>query len=1237
MGLSTIVSHCGPLQLSTLIAHQFPQSCSPSKSIPSPPHSTPPLPRMVQVQVPGTCLLCGQNTKFLSSHFAQTHSTHSFFPRGARCPCGHVASVLDLRKHQDATPLCRLKYRDDATPPPREVPPPSKVVVELPSPRTADWRRQYSHANALLRKREREAIETVTARELPLEQERRREQALHDLRTRDPTQYSRTAAYVLLDDAYGSQPKRTPSEASTYTPSGDEREAHGGGTDSSSSFTSGSKSSAEDTDANPSARRRRALDKRALHRAPGRSASTGRRRASPPGAVDDFSDDSDLFNRDEYDYDVNAAAVDDAGAASDGPEVINLVDSSDEEDTGRRRPGLTPSVHSSQPATSARAAKVDEYCSMCMKVYGTPKELYMHMNKVHDRMHISEDDFTSKKLIACPCGRVCTLRGLTRHREITCTLSEAARKRDAVSGLEARRRALYDVPGAGITGAGGAVYRNASGNRRRSGTCNICNKHMDDLYWHMREHNQQGRHLVPGDVTAEHFEVCRCGKIRGLTKMAQIMHDKFCPYGGPDSRSPVSAHPKPVEPRRPAVLQTAPDKHIGRCNICKREVNDVYQHLRNHSNRRLKPKHITCDTMQICRCGKPKALTEVGLRMHDARGCPYAAGKDSSPDSAPETEPEGGADPPADVVIRYPSGNKKYPGTCNICDRHCTDLYMHVFKSHRNRRLRPGDITCDTLVICRCGKTRGLTERAVEIHNRTCKYAGCPAPPTAPTRLSVTAAVASPSTVAPPNDARGGTCNICRTTVRWLYNHVKDVHAGEVLRPGDITADSWMVCKCGKMHGVTEGAIRKHATSCRLAGGLRLPQASKSTESPSDIERPAKRPCRSESDTASDPEDREPPKDVSVDEEGGPTFAPGPDLTSPLSSPAAGALDDESSDAELASVRERAKGKRRAPATTSEAAAFEVEDEEGLTRVSASSRQKLLASHSHLATSGIEDVAEDEEGWPEPSTRSSQRKDLIPNSVDEDATPSRVKRPRTSRIRDPDDSVTEEESRPTGKRLSTDTVDLLMKRRQYREEHSDSPDGPVEGGDYRPKKKAKKSAKKSEKEIAKGSKQTARKTSRDRRWEAEAERSMSARGESPVPEHVSPRRRVLTRTPAFSVADSDEPASRVASPNVPAVATVTTGDRAARSGPSWAAHNSPPADIEKDAEETEEILTTQSTIPSPRIEVRIKSIKTLPVKNAVKKSVKPQTSSTRMRLSGIDIPPHPKKKEKKRPRHSVPA
>lgn len=768
--------------------------------------------------------------------------------------------------------------------------------------------------------------------------------------------------------------------------------------------------------------------------APGRSASLGRRRSSPlrRKAADTFSDGSDP-SPDEFGYDVNVtAAIDDTGVASDGPEVINLVDSTDEEGDGRRRPILTPPVHSSQPAASSstRPAKndVDEYCAMCMKVYGTPKELYMHMNKVHDRMHISEDDFTSKKLVACPCGRVCSLRGLVRHRELTCTLSEAARKRDAVSGVEARRRALLGLPpaapAASTTGGSskykapsttpGKVHRSASGNRLYRGTCNICNMFIEDLYWHMREHNREGRHLVPADVTAEDIEVCRCGKIRGLTLMAQVMHDKSCPYGKDRRRTLSSVSARPAAAPAPAS-GTAPVKHVGRCNICKREVSDVYQHLRNHNDRRLKPRHLTCDTMVICRCGKPKGLTEIALRMHDSKGCPYA---DQRLSTSTSPVSKGGALPrPADDTPRYPYGNRKYPGTCNICSKDCSDLYMHL-RDHPGP-FKPGDITCDSLVICRCGKTKSLTKMGITMHNLHCKYAGrddpapapvavpAPAPAPAPTALRAPAAAAAeddepgpwnnwkrkhpgfcnicgrtsknlyphmmkthadrhlrpeditcdslvicgcgrpkgltamasalhdryckyagqddlpesspapaplpvpsaagtsnitrdarqrvapegfswnrkypgtcnicakdcndlyqhmrghadrrlrpdditcdtlaickcgktkgltpvalayhdkrckyavptvPQTVAPADDARGGTCNICGVTYKWLYNHVADNHANDFLRPGDITADTWMVCKCGKMHGVTEGAIRRHAFSCRYAG-----------------------------------------------------------------------------------------------------------------------------------------------------------------------------------------------------------------------------------------------------------------------------------------------------------------------------------------------------------------------------------------------------------------------------------
>lgn len=291
--------------------------------------------------------------------------------------------------------------------------------------------------------------------------------------------------------------------------------------------------------------------------------------------------------------------------------------------------------------------------------------------------------------------------------------------------------------------------------------------------------------------------------------------------------------------------------------------------------------------------------------------------------------------------------------------------------------------------------------------------------------------------------------------------------------------------------------------------------------------------------------------------------------------------------------------------------------------------------------SGIEDVDDDEEDWPKPTPRSSRRKHHVRGSDDDEGepTPSRIQR-RKSRLRDTDDEEdvhaedSEEEGRPARKRLSRDTVDLLMKRRQYRAEHSDSPDGPVEGGDYRPKKKK-----------SKRSKPTARKSSRNRAWEAEYERSRSASvRDTPVPEQVTPRKRIASRTPAFSVADSEEPSAPAPSAqdilvpaSVPSTSATTQPESRRRSGPSWAAHNSPPADAEDDAEEAEEILTTQSTVPSPHIQRKLKN-SSIPDNNVrVVVHVNPQSSSQRMRLSGIDLPARPKNKEKKRPRQSVPA
>lgn len=1101
---------------------------------------------MVQVQVPGTCLLCGLNTKFLSSHFAQSHSTHSFFPRGARCPCGHVASVLNLRTHQDATPLCRLKYRDDATPPPNpEIPPVSKVVVELPSPRTAEWRRQYSHANALLRKREREAIETVTARDLPPHKQQRGRQS-HDFRTRDPTQYSRTAAYVLLDDTYGSQPKRTPSEASTYTPSGDERrrERH-----STSSDSSGSESSAVDSDAGP----------------------------------------KDHPSDDDYDFETGAHADIVAGAASDGPEVINLVDSSD--DDGRRRPGLTPPIDSPQPTTSARPATstqskkcVDEYCGMCMKVYGTPKELYMHMNKVHERVHITEDDFTSKKLLACPCGRVSSLRGLAQHRELTCTLSEASRKRDAASGLEAKRRALYGTWGASVgsgkaavpgdRGGSGKVYRNANGNKRYPGTCNICDIRLDDLYWHMRAHNQEGRHLVPSDITAEDLEICRCGKTRGLTLMARVMHDKWCPYGKNRTVTPVSeqrtAAPRQqstAAPRQQNITapETAPLKHVGKCNICKREVTDIYQHLRNHADRRLKPKHITCETMVICRCGRPKAKTEVARIMHKARGCPY---DDDDSSSGPGTK--NAAPPPTSALtsVLAPSvpikpgvyHNRKYPGTCNICRKFCNDLYMHM-RTHK-RRLKPGDITCDSLVICRCGKTKGLTTMAISSHNKYCKYAGLEDPPAPVPGASTLGRVPVPNpTPAPPADdgSRGGRCNLCRVTVKWLYNHVMDVHPRQLLRPQDISASTWTVCKCGKMHGVTEGAFRKHAFSCQYAGQSAAPAAPETLH-------PDKRPRESIAGSEDEDDTRGRKRRAYSENNGaaGPTRVHDPDVSPPPAGDAA--IHGSDSNARLRDKREAS----TASIHSLEAFALgvDMDSEEYDVFTSGHPRRSHSRRRVHLDDNDGHDT--DFEG-------------------DNDALPF--------------------------------PISAVKPRRSKR-------------------------------------RQTARKSSVRRHWDSDEPMPASPRvqlgavskaRDTPVPEQVSPRKRVAT-TPVFSIADSEESAPRssekdaapgiVPAPAASAAPAKKLIDNRRRSAPQWAAHNSP----EAEEDEAEHILTTKSTpetAPRPpkkaRIEVRLSSSKTLSsVKPAgVTARVDSSSQSSRQRLSGIDVPPRPAKK--KRPRHSVPA
>lgn len=954
--------------------------------------------------------------------------------------------------------------------------------------------------------------------------------------------------------------------------------------------------------------------------------------------------------------DVSAATGADADA-DERPDVINLMDdSSDEEDEedDPRRPAQAPvalappaAASSPQPAGSPQptdspqpASDTYEYCGMCMKVYDTPKDLYMHMLKVHERDHITEDDFTSKTLFACACGRVCALRGLPRHRELTCRLSEAARKRDAISGLEAKRRALlgYSIAGGiarlareagsvdrGVPSNGSSSKKKASSsssndkkassssnhNNKYPGTCNICNRLSNDLYNHLWS-SHGDRQLVPGDITAEGLRICRCGKAHGLSKMALLLHSKRCPYVAEPPVSERSTNSPPGAASRPSAAApltdagspaaTAPLKHVGRCNICKREVTDVYQHLRNHTNRRLKPKHITCDTLEICRCGKTKAKTRMARMMHDSKGCPYA-GED---DSVAAPVPGRSAPPASEAHPTYASGNRKYPGTCNICRKFCNDLYMHL-RGH-SRRLKPGDITCDTLAICKCGKAKGLSPQALLLHDKKCKYASqaqsapSPVPPVAARRSAAGTATATATATVPPNEERGGTCNLCGVYYKWIYNHMQDSHRRRHLKAQDITASSWMVCACGKMRGLTEGARRKHAFSCPQGAPPPAPEAD---DGPVHYIR-SKRPRESDAAPMSEPENHKRRKHASKDDVQvpvRPSRVRDPDSdaelnSAPRSRRTAASQDDDNDGDEYYSARSRspkqARPKRRERGTSSDLEGFEL-----------NARTKDKRRARYAMASEDEDMEDVERIRTKPKGK---RRARVTTSEADDLDEIEMidHRPKKDKLKTPGESSTKSIDRNRDQDLELDMA--IKEYRVFLSKGRLADEDDLYDGDFVLASESEEGA-----SVARRRQVPARKDS-DNEGDGDAGvpeseedvplRTSRKRSTSSLAAQLAKRRRHRNITdgdvpPPLRVSTPSEEDEALATPpaTVLPASSLHKNDRPEnqrRSAPKWMAVNSP--------ERT-------SRTPNPQ----------------------------RMRLSGIDMPQLPAQKHKKRPRHSMPA